>query len=56
MATTELTSRPQKGRAYWLEHVNTWKASGGKQNDYCREHHLSERLFSLWKNKFIKAK
>ena len=54
MNTPESTSRPQRGRAYWHEHINAWRAAGGTQSDYCREHDLSERLFSLWKNKFLK--
>jgi len=54
MSAEPPTSRPQRGRAYWLEHVNQWKATGIKQSDYCREHRLSERLFSVWKNRFIK--
>ena len=54
MKTAESTQRPRKGRAYWLEQVKAWEASGGTQSDYCRKHQLSERLFSLWKNKFTK--
>lgn len=54
MTIQDTTTAPHKGRDYWRNHVNTWEASGGTQSNYCREHQLSERLFSLWKNKFIK--
>lgn len=47
-------SKPHKGRDYWQQHISTWEADGGTQSNYCRQHKLSERLFSLWKNKFIK--
>jgi hypothetical protein len=48
------TPTPHKGRDYWYNHIKAWEDDGGTQSNYCRQHKLSERLFSLWKNKFIK--
>ena len=54
MNTQETATVAHKGRDYWQHHVKAWEASGGTQSSYCRQYNLSERLFSLWKNKFIK--
>ena len=51
---SEQNRAPRRSRKYWKSHVESWQASGGTQSHYCRQHNLSERLFSLWKNKFIK--
>lgn len=46
--------RTRRSRAFWQHHVKQWQTKGGPQSDYCRQHQISERLFSIWKNKFAK--
>lgn len=46
--------RTRRSRAFWQRHVEDWQTKGGPQSDYRREHKISERLFSIWKNKFAK--
>lgn len=37
---------------FWKNHLNAWSQTGTKQALYCREHQLSPRQFTYWKNKF----
>ncbi len=46
--------RTRRSRAFWQHHVKQWQTKGTLQSEYCREHQISERLFSIWKNKFAK--
>jgi hypothetical protein len=35
-------------RQFWREHVQAWRRSGDRRDDYCREHGLNEQTFNLW--------
>lgn len=54
MTDTHTKPRKRRGRTFWQGHVDAWQSFGGSQSDYCRQNQLSERLFSIWKNKFTK--
>ena len=33
---------------FWRDHVQAWRRSGDRRDDYCREHGLNEQTFNLW--------
>ena len=35
-------------RQFWREHVQAWRRSGDRRDDYCREHGLNVQTFNLW--------
>jgi hypothetical protein len=35
-------------RQFWRDHVQAWRRSGDRRDDYCREHGLNEQTFNLW--------
>lgn len=37
-----------KINAHWQQHVEAWRASGLSQADYCHQHGLNRKTFSLW--------
>lgn len=37
-----------KINAQWRRHVEAWRGSGLSQADYCRQHGLNRKTFSLW--------
>jgi hypothetical protein len=37
-----------KINAQWRRHVETWRESGLSQADYCHQHGLNRKTFSLW--------
>ena len=47
----QVSRRSQVIRAQWQSHLDTQRSSGLSQATYCREHHLNEKYFSLWKRK-----
>ena len=42
-------------RSKWKAHIKAWQQSGSSQAEYCRQHGLSDKVFSLWKRRFQKA-
>ncbi len=38
----------------WKHHLDAWKRSGLSQTEYCRQHDLNNKVFSLWKGKLAK--
>jgi hypothetical protein len=40
-------------RRYWKEHIDSWKASGLKQAQYCRQHDLKLHRFVYWRKKYL---
>ncbi|MCF8051500.1 MAG: hypothetical protein K9L59_09710 [Desulfobacterales bacterium] len=40
-------------RRYWKEHIDSWKASGLKQSQYCRQHDLKLYQFVYWRKKYL---
>jgi hypothetical protein len=40
-------SKPQE-RSYWVEHIETWRASGMSRAEYCQVHGLSRKTFGWW--------
>lgn len=40
---------------FWLDHLNAWRLSGLKNDEYCSKHGLNINLFSYWKSKFYKS-
>ena len=54
MATTERPTREQRSsevRAKWGAHTAAWKATGGRQFDYCQAQGLGPSYFSIWKGR-----
>ncbi len=51
-----LVSRRQADvRAWWRHHIGAQAASGLRQAEYCRDHGLDPKYFSLWKGKLARA-
>ena len=51
MAKTGRPTRAQRSsevRAKWGAHVAAWKATCGRQSDYCRAQALDPKYFSIW--------
>ncbi len=40
-------------RRYWKDHIDSWKASGLKQSQYCRQHDLKLHQFVYWRKKYL---
>tara|TARA_R100001591_G_scaffold106111_1_gene114416 strand:- start:1006 stop:1329 length:324 start_codon:yes stop_codon:yes gene_type:complete len=40
-------------RAYWEQHLNTWKNSGLTQKDYCKREGLTYGSFKSWRSQLI---
>lgn len=40
-------------RAYWEQHLNTWKNSGLTQKDYCKREGLAYGSFKNWRSQLI---
>jgi len=40
-------SKPQ-GRSYWVEHIETWRASGVSRTEYCKINGLSRKTLGWW--------
>ena len=38
-------------QAFWLEHIEQWRASGLSQSAYCQQHELVLHKFGYWKRK-----
>ena len=58
MAKTGQPTRAQRSsevRAKWGAHVAAWKATGGRQSDYCRAQGLDPKYFSIWKGRLERA-
>ena len=56
MAEHEQT-REEKNREkqeFWACHIESWKESGLKQIDYCRQNNLSRHRFTYWNCKLNK--
>ncbi len=51
-----LNRKMQKGRGFWENHYNNWKAGSLSQSEYCRQNSLNSNSFSNWKIKFEKVK
>jgi len=41
-------------RRYWKKHVETWRASGMLQAQYCRQHNLKVHCLVYWRKKFVR--
>jgi len=41
-------------RRYWEKHVETWRASGMPQAQYCRQHNLKVHCLVYWRKKFVR--
>ena len=39
---------PQRGKAFWLNHVQHWQESGLSKIAYCKHHHLKASNFYHW--------
>jgi hypothetical protein len=39
---------------FWTSHIESWKESGLKQIEYCRQNNLSRHRFTYWKCKLNK--
>jgi transposase-like protein len=37
-----------KTHTQWQQHVEAWRESGLSQADYCRQHGLNHKTFSVW--------
>jgi hypothetical protein len=38
-------------QAFWSNHIQGWKESGGNQREYCNTHGLALATFSYWRKK-----
>ena len=47
----QLSARSARIRDRWQNHITDQQASGLTQANYCREHQLNAKYFSLWKAK-----
>jgi len=54
MAEQTREERTREKRQFWSSHIESWKDSGLKQIDYCRENNLSRQRFTYWKCKLHK--
>ena len=54
MAEQTREERTREKRQFWSSHIESWKDSGLKQIDYCRENNLSRHRFTYWKCKLHK--
>ena len=53
--TQTLEANTKNGKqAYWKSHLETWKASGLSQAQYCQKHQLKTQSFTYWKSKLEK--
>jgi len=43
-----LSVHPQRGKAYWLNHVQRWQESGLSKAAYCQRHNLKASNFYNW--------
>ena len=41
------------GKIGWEKHMAAWQSSGLTQVEYCRQHDLNPRYFSVWKKKLL---
>ncbi|MCP4607538.1 MAG: hypothetical protein GY845_02320 [Planctomycetes bacterium] len=42
-------------RAYWKQHIESWRSSGMTQSAYCRHHELKSHQFVYWKKRFVQT-
>ena len=42
----------KRNRRYWQKQVETWRASGLAQAEYCRRNHLKVHSLLYWRKKF----
>ena len=54
MAEQPREEKNRKKQEFWSSHIESWKGSGLKQIDYCRENNLSRHRFTYWKCKLNK--
>ena len=45
----------RRKRAHWNHHIESWRASGLAQREYCRQHHLSYYQFGYWKKRLVQS-
>ena len=41
-------------RQYWEKHVESWRACGLTQAQYCRRHNLKVHCLVYWRKKFVR--
>jgi hypothetical protein len=56
MAEQTREEKNQKKQEFWTSHIESWKESGLKQIDYCRQNNISRHRFTYWKCKLHKKK
>lgn len=47
-------ARQREREARWRRHVEAWRAGGGNQAEYCRQHGLTPADFSWWKHELVR--
>lgn len=51
-----MTVSKKDKRAFWLNHINQWRASGLSQAKYCLKENISQHSFSWWHLRRFKDK
>ena len=54
MAEPTRNRRNREKERYWSKHIESWKDSGLRQVEYCRQKDLSRTRFTYWKCKLTK--
>jgi len=54
MAEQTRKERNREKEQFWSTHMESWKESGLRQVDYCRQKDLSRTRFTYWKCKLTK--
>jgi hypothetical protein len=50
-----LAEQLEKTRAYWKQHIESWRSSGTTQTAYCIQHELKPHQFTYWKKRFVQT-
>ena len=54
MAEQRIKEKNREKQEFWASHIETWKGSGLKQSEYCRQNNLIRHRFTYWKCKLHK--
>jgi len=54
MAEETSEERNRAKQQFWSSHIESWKDSGLKQSEYCRQNNLIRHRFTYWKCKLHK--
>ncbi len=55
MTTRTRSEKLDQKRAFWKQHIESWRSSGMTQTAYCGQHELKAHQFVYWKKRFVQT-